>query len=146
MDKNSEITVRTNKLDIKSKGQKRPKYSRTVEISRKGFIGEIPTKHHAVLEIIGSGGKRKHVELGEGEVVLGRTSECGIQLSVENVSREHALIFFRNEEYHIEDLGSTNGVYVNGIKIEKCVLRNHDRVEIGDVEILFSEEKMRQKT
>jgi pSer/pThr/pTyr-binding forkhead associated (FHA) protein len=56
----------------------------------------------------------------------------------------HARIIYRNEEYQIEDLGSTNGVYVNGIKVEKCILREQDVIEIGGVKILFVEEKIRQ--
>jgi pSer/pThr/pTyr-binding forkhead associated (FHA) protein len=61
------------------------------------------------------------------------------------ISRRHAQITFRNEEYHLEDLGSTNGTYVNGIKIVKCILRNNDQIDIGGVKMLFTEEKSLQK-
>jgi pSer/pThr/pTyr-binding forkhead associated (FHA) protein len=91
------------------------------------------------LEVIGTLENENHVELGEEEVFIGRAPECLIQLSVENVSRKHARITFRNEEYQIEDLGSTNGVYINGIKVEKCTLRKHDQIEIGGVKIIFNE-------
>ena len=92
------------------------------------------------MEIIGFGEKNRVIELGEGEIIIGRVSECGIQLSVDNVSREHARLIFHNEEYHIEDLGCTNG-----IEIVKCALRSNDQINIGGVKILFTEEKKLQK-
>jgi pSer/pThr/pTyr-binding forkhead associated (FHA) protein len=83
--------------------------------------------------------------LGERAVVIGRSAECDIQLEVQNVSRKHASVFFHNEEYLIEDLESTNGVFVNGIKVVKCVLRNNDQIEIGGVKLVFNEEKRLHK-
>jgi pSer/pThr/pTyr-binding forkhead associated (FHA) protein len=83
--------------------------------------------------------------LGQRPVVIGRSTECDIQLEVQNVSRKHARVLFQNEEYLIEDLESTNGVFVNGIKTVKCVLRNNDQIEIGGVKLLFNEEKRLQE-
>ncbi|MFC1579367.1 FHA domain-containing protein [Thermodesulfobacteriota bacterium] len=119
-------------------------HSSTVELHRGSFVGEIPSKHRAYMEIISLGDQNEVIELGEKDMHVGRSSRCEIQLEVNNVSRKHVRIAFRNEEYHIEDLGSTNGTYVNGIRVEKCVLRNHDQVEIGGVKILFKEEKTLQ--
>jgi pSer/pThr/pTyr-binding forkhead associated (FHA) protein len=138
-------TVRTDKRDIESLRQKESEYSRTMKISRDSFMREIPTKQHGLLYFIDSEEDKKLIELEEGEAIIGRSPQCDIQIEVENVSRQHARIIFRNEEYQIEDLGSTNGVYVNGIKVEKCVLRDHDQIDVGGVRILFSEEKIRQK-
>jgi pSer/pThr/pTyr-binding forkhead associated (FHA) protein len=137
-------TVRTDKRDIDSLQQEESEYLRTQEIAGDSFIGEIPTKQHGLLYFIDSGEDRKQIELEEGEAIIGRSPQCDIQLEVGNVSRQHARIIFRNEEYQIEDLGSTNGVYVNGIKVEKCVLRDHDQINVGGVKFLFSEEKIRQ--
>lgn len=119
-------------------------YLKTTEIDRKAFLEEIATKQHAFLEIIGTEGYEKRIELEEEDVIVGRIPDCDIQLLVENVSRRHARIIFHNEDYCIEDLGSKNGVYVNGVKVEKCVLRKHDMIEIGGVKILFVEEETRR--
>ena len=132
-------------IDNKSEYNKRSLYSATTEISRETFVEEITIKQRACLEIIGFGEENKVIELGEEEVIIGRTPECGICLSIENVSRRHARVIFRNEEYFVEDLGSTNGTYVNGIKTVKCVLRNSDQINIGGVKILFTEDKTPQK-
>ena len=119
-------------------------YVKTKEIDRKAILEEITTKQHAFLEIIGRKGYEKRIELEEEDVIVGRIPDCDIQLLVENVSRRHARITYRNEDYCIEDLGSKNGVYVNGVKVEKCVLRKHDMIEIGGVKILFVEEETRR--
>jgi len=133
-------------IDNKSEYDKRSLYSTTTEISRETFVEEITVKQRACLEIIDFGEENKFIELGEEEVIIGRTPECGICISIENVSRRHARVIFRNEEYFVEDLASTNGTYVNGIKIVKCVLRNSDQINIGGVKILFTEDKTLQKT
>lgn len=116
----------------------------TVELCKGSLAGEIPSKHRAYMEIISPRDTNEAIDLGEGAIHIGRSPKCEIQLQVKNVSRRHARVFFRNEEYHIEDLGSTNGTYVNGIRVERCILRNHDQVEIGGVRVLFKEEKTLQ--
>jgi pSer/pThr/pTyr-binding forkhead associated (FHA) protein len=115
-------------------------------VAREAFIGEIPMKQRAYLEITGIDKETKVVELRKEETVIGRTRECDIPLPSNNVSRKHACVGFRNEEYHIKDLNSTNGVYVNGVKIEKCVLRNLDQIEIGGIKLLFNEEQTLEQT
>jgi hypothetical protein len=120
--------------------------SATIHVSRETFIREIPMKHRAYLEITGIGNKAKVVELRREETIIGRTSECDIPLPSNNVSRKHACVGFRNEEYHIKDLNSTNGVYVNGVRVEKCVLRNLDQIEIGEIKLVFNEEQTLEQT
>jgi len=114
-------------------------HSATAEIPRKEFIEEISVERYPYLEITCPGAEKKVVELGKEEILIGRSSECKIQLLVDSVSRKHARVFFSNEEYYIEDLGSTNSTYVNDVKIKKCVLRKDDQIYIGGVKILFNE-------
>jgi pSer/pThr/pTyr-binding forkhead associated (FHA) protein len=116
-------------------------FDTTEEIPRGKFADIVPLSQRAYLAITGSEEKNGIFELDERAVVIGRSTESDIQLGVQNVSRRHARVFFHNEEYLIEDLGSTNGVFVNGIKVVKCILRNHDQIEIGGVKLVFNEEK-----
>ena len=141
MNDNSEKNAFKKNLDMDFQLEEESGDLDTAEISRKTFLGDFPTEYHAFLEIIGLGETRKQFELGE-EDVVGRTLDCEIQLPVDNISMRHALISFHNEEYQIEDLGSTFGTYVNGIKVEKCVLRNHDQIEIAGGKIIFNDEKV----
>ena len=136
MSKNGDKNTPTKKLPQEEEAG----YTTTLEVSRETFIGDFPTKHHAFLEVIYLEGERKQIELGEEDVVIGRTLDCDVNPALDNVSRKHAIIAFRNEEYHIENLGSTNGTYVNGIKVEKCILRNHYQIEIAGVKILFNDQ------
>ena len=122
------------------------KYLETTEkIPRERFADMAPPAQRAYLEIAGSEEKDGIFELGERAVLIGRSADCDIQLGVQNVSRNHARVAFHNEEYLIEDLESTNGVFVNGIKVVKCVLRNNDQIEIGGVKLVFNEEKRLHK-
>jgi pSer/pThr/pTyr-binding forkhead associated (FHA) protein len=70
--------------------------------------------------------------LAEGqEIVIGRSSELDMVLVEEMVSRKHARIALIDGTINIEDLGSTNGTFVNGEKVQQGTLREGDRVLIG---------------
>ncbi len=64
-------------------------------------------------------------------IIIGRSSELDMVLVEEMVSRKHARIETRAGEITIEDLGSTNGTFVNGEKVQTARLREGDRVLIG---------------
>lgn len=142
MKKDREKTIVTKRDDLDSLKKGKASFSSTQEMSPKTFIGKITDARHAFLEIMGE--KKERIFIGENEIIIGRIPDCDIQLLAKNVSRTHARIIYKNEEYQVEDLGSTNGVYVNGIKVEGCVLRQNDIIEIGGVKILFIEEKVGQ--
>jgi pSer/pThr/pTyr-binding forkhead associated (FHA) protein len=65
------------------------------------------------------------------EIVVGRSSDLDMVLVEDMVSRKHARILMQPDGIWIEDLGSTNGTFVNGEKIKKAKLKEGDRVLIG---------------
>jgi len=65
-------------IDNKSEYDKKSLHSTTTKLSRESFVEEITVKQRACLEIIGLGEENKVIELGEEEVIVGRTPECGI--------------------------------------------------------------------
>src|SRR5882757_8278844 len=70
--------------------------------------------------------------LAEGqEIVIGRSSELDMVLVEEMVSRKHARIALNDGVISIADLGSTNGTFVNGEKVDQGTLKEGDRVLIG---------------
>jgi Protein of unknown function (DUF3662)/FHA domain len=91
-------------------------------------LGDTP----AVLVV---GGRRR--KLDDKTVVVGRSSACDIRVDDPNVSRRHAEIRREDGAYWIVDLGSTNGVTVNGERVERARLAPDDTVFLGTTEIRF---------
>jgi pSer/pThr/pTyr-binding forkhead associated (FHA) protein len=65
------------------------------------------------------------------EIVVGRANDLQMVLVEDMVSRRHARIFWESDQVQIEDLGSTNGTFVNGEKIKRALLKEGDRILIG---------------
>ncbi|MFQ5995594.1 MAG: FHA domain-containing protein [Acidiferrobacterales bacterium] len=70
-------------------------------------------------------------ELDQGDMKVGRRPDADITIDNMAVSGEHANIFTIGEDSFIQDLGSTNGTYVNNKKITKHHLKNGDIITIG---------------
>jgi len=71
------------------------------------------------------------------EVTIGRSAQCELRVNGDGVSRKHARIFRRGDETLVEDLGSTNGTLLNGVKIEApSPLSDGDKIQVG-AEILL---------
>ena len=80
------------------------------------------------------------VELREGSMLAGRLPECDVMIDDGLVSRMHARISVRDDSVVVEDLHSTNGVYVNGTRItHSALLREGDRLLLGTTEISLFE-------
>jgi pSer/pThr/pTyr-binding forkhead associated (FHA) protein len=77
------------------------------------------------------------VERG-GEVTLGRSPECSMQLPAAAASRRHASIAWQGDRVVLRDLGSTNGTLLNGRRVEaETPLESGDRITIGGVDIRY---------
>ena len=76
-------------------------------------------------------------ELDGRRVVIGRSKECDIQIADPNASRRHAELRREGDAYWLVDLGSTNGLDVNGKRTQRAKLANGDRVTIGTTELVF---------
>jgi pSer/pThr/pTyr-binding forkhead associated (FHA) protein len=73
-------------------------------------------------------------------VVVGRSPDCDLSVRLPSISRQHARILFVQGRWHIEDMNSRLGTYVNGRMIEsRTVLQQSDRIRICDFEIDFLE-------
>lgn len=77
-------------------------------------------------------------ELTADEATLGRHPECTVVLNSNMVSRKHARVFRDGGAWKVEDLGSGNGTFVNGKKIEgPTVLGHEDRIKLGPLLVRF---------
>jgi Protein of unknown function (DUF3662)/FHA domain len=81
-------------------------------------------------------GAERH-ELAEERIVIGRSRECDVTVDDPNVSRRHAEVRREDGAYWIVDLGSTNGVEVNGKRVERARLEPDDTIVVGTTEIRF---------
>jgi hypothetical protein len=82
-------------------------------------------------------GLRSGFPLNKDHVVIGREVKCAIMLNDNSVSRQHSSITRLAEGFLIRDLGSSNGTYVNGQRVQEYLLQDGDRVSIGDIEFWF---------
>jgi pSer/pThr/pTyr-binding forkhead associated (FHA) protein len=71
------------------------------------------------------------IQIDAAELVIGRQSGLALSLADDWVSRQHARIRRCGDEFVLEDLGSSNGTYVDGVPIVSCVLRAGDWIQIG---------------
>jgi serine phosphatase RsbU (regulator of sigma subunit) len=75
----------------------------------------------------------RRYKLGEGEYVIGRRSDCQIFVPDMRVSRQHARLWKNGEAWTLEDLGSNNGTYINGVRLQAAtLLRNDDEILIAN--------------
>jgi pSer/pThr/pTyr-binding forkhead associated (FHA) protein len=82
----------------------------------------------------------KEVQLTKERTTLGRRPYNDIVIDNLAVSGEHAVIHMVDDEVEIEDLGSTNGTYVNARAVKRQELRNGDTIEVGKYKIRFLHE------
>ncbi|MDM0115919.1 FHA domain-containing protein [Variovorax sp. J22R133] len=83
-----------------------------------------------------NGGVRQ-VLLHENENTLGRGAQNDIVIDSNSASRAHALIVVEPAFVTIQDLGSSNGTFVNGERVESQVLADGDTIRIGAFEMRF---------
>jgi DNA-binding winged helix-turn-helix (wHTH) protein len=86
--------------------------------------------------------KGRPLLLSPGTLVIGRDAACGVWVDEDGVSRKHARLHVPDEPSEsgvtIEDLGSTNGTYVQGRRITgEASLKNGDRIRLGGATLIF---------
>lgn len=82
--------------------------------------------------------KQHDIELSEGKFVIGRAASCQLSLDDPLVSRHHAQLTVEAEQVTVEDLGSRNGVKVNGDLIKGAyTVQDKDQIVIGGQELKY---------
>src|SRR5947207_2673450 len=96
-----------------------------------------PTKQEACFIVIAGGTVGQMYKLQAIDVFIGRATDAEIRVDDEGVSRKHARVSTTpNNQVILIDLGSTNGTFVNGMKVAEQVLRDGDKVQIGSTTVL----------
>ena len=106
--------------------------------SAAGAVPRIPAPQAKQAWLIAAGHR---IDLPPGGIVMGRSSSCEVVLEDPNASRRHAAVRQSSNGWQLEDLGSTNGVKVNGRQVVGAhELRPGDRIELGHTELVFESE------
>jgi general secretion pathway protein A len=120
--------------------------SRTNRISRTDM--HVPVLRHvspetvlAKLYVTTEGRTVLERELRPGRVIIGRTPENDVQIDSKYVSRHHCQLTVTLEGTLLEDLNSTNGIYMKGKRVRRHLLRDGDVVTVGKHELTFVDER-----
>ncbi|MEO8706570.1 MAG: FHA domain-containing protein, partial [Kofleriaceae bacterium] len=68
----------------------------------------------------------RRYKLADGEYIIGRRSDCQIFVPDMRVSRQHARLWKEGEGWTLEDLGSNNGTFINGVRLQQATALRHD--------------------
>jgi len=79
------------------------------------------------------------IELREDALIVGRATETDIQIPSSTLSRQHMRLERRHDGYRAVDLGSVNGIHLNGIRVHSAVLRDGDILQLGDAVFMYHE-------
>ena len=96
----------------------------------------------ARLTIKAGPGSGKVVELAQQEVVIGRAAPASLVIPMPDISRRHARVIFQGGNYVLEDLGSSNGTFINGQRLQQPqVLADGVEIQLGaEVFLVFSQQ------
>ncbi len=99
-----------------------------------------PSMEPPCLRVMDGADEGRRLELGEdrAEVTLGRSPECDFPLNDQNISRRHALFKRTWNGFTVQDLGSKNGVLVNGKRADgPANIKDGDEIQIGSIKLTF---------
>lgn len=115
-------------LDIRrtSKDKRKPKYDTS-------YLEVITNINKLYFDV------QQSYPLTEDVVIIGRSPDCTISIDDLYMSAQNTQLWFENGEWYIADMGSTNGTYVNGQKMddEPLILDGGDKIRIGQIEFLI---------
>jgi small-conductance mechanosensitive channel len=112
---------------------------RTLEMAPRKRKAKGPVAPPTSARLFVSAGQEAGSELaiGAARVLVGRTRTCDLSLTDSQASKEHIAIELLPEGFVLTDLETSNGTKLNGEKVTRAVLRNMDRIFIGDTILVF---------
>lgn len=94
-----------------------------------------------LLIVVGGGGLQAGAQFAiDGSATIGRSPQAEIRIDDSFASARHARVYEREGLYYVEDMGSTNGTYLNERRLSaQKQLRGEDRIRIGDTEFRYQQ-------
>ena len=87
----------------------------------------------AVLVMFRNDGERRSFSISREMTVIGRRQDCDLMIPLGEISRKHCRIIRDGETLRLEDLGSSNGTFHNGRRVQEAVLSAGDTIQVGPV-------------
>ena len=87
----------------------------------------------AVLVMFRSDGERRSFSVTRDMTVIGRREDCDLRIPLGEISRKHCRLVRDGDSLRLEDLGSSNGTYLNGQRVQEAILTAGDSIQVGPV-------------
>ena len=92
---------------------------------------------NVVLVMFRGDGERRSFSLARDLTVIGRREDCDLRIPVGDVSRKHCRFIREGDSLRLEDLGSSNGTFVNGERIQEAAVNAGDYIQVGPVQFVL---------
>jgi len=86
-----------------------------------------------VMVMFRADGQRRSFTVSRDMTVIGRREDCDLRIPLSDVSRKHCRLIQNGETMKVEDLGSSNGTYINGERVQQAELAAGDTLQVGPV-------------
>jgi predicted component of type VI protein secretion system len=90
-----------------------------------------------VLVMFRPDGERRSFSLPRQVTVIGRREDCDLRIPLGDVSRKHCRFVIEDDALRVEDLGSSNGTFHNGVRVQEAALNAGDTVSVGPVSFVI---------
>jgi predicted component of type VI protein secretion system len=91
----------------------------------------------AVLVMFRNDGERRSFSISREMTVIGRRQDCDLMIPLGEISRKHCRIIKEADTLRLEDLGSSNGTFHNGKRVQEAVLHPGDTIQVGPVSFVI---------
>ncbi len=95
-----------------------------------------------IITLESSGLEPEKFRFAKREICIGRSHSCDLSLREKSISIKHARLFFKNRQWWLADMDSTNGTFLNGDRIsEPVIIVKGDSIRIGSMELIIVVDK-----
>lgn len=101
-------------------------------------IGQLEgiTEKEPAVDFLGGPSMGQQIILEEGDAIFGRSKDANVIVEDETISRCHFKIKVKDKIATIEDMNSTNGTFVNGMRVKQQILKTNDKIQISSATVL----------
>ncbi len=114
-----------------------PRRNPVPDLSNLPHMAPLPSnKRYSLAVIMGANAGQIHT-VAKPRIILGRGADSDVQLQDSEVSRRHAMLEIHLDEASVVDLGSTNGTYVDGVRIQRATIYSNQEFSLGTTTLMF---------